>query len=140
VQDVPRSSDIPAPEYYGDKFIYNELTDTYTCPQSNTMTTTGHWYNKKYKNYITRVKHYKTTKCKICPAKHNCTINPDGRLIERSQYAKAVEANSARIKRNKEKYLKRQQIIEHVFGTIKRQWAMIIFCSKAWKKITVSLG
>ncbi len=50
------------------------------------------------------------------------TLNPDGRLIERSQYAKAVEQNSARIKNNKQAYLKRQQIIEHVFGTIKRQW------------------
>ncbi len=42
VQDVPRSSDIPTQEYYGDKFIYNKSDDTYTCPQQNTLTTTGH--------------------------------------------------------------------------------------------------
>ncbi len=122
VQDVPRSSEIPMPAYYGDKFIYNEASDAYTCPERNTMTTTGHWYNKKYKNYITKVKHYKTTKCRTCQAKHLCTINPDGRLIERSQYAKAVEENNHRIKTDKHIYLKRQQIIEHIFGTVKRQW------------------
>ncbi len=155
-QDVPRSSNIPTPEYYGDKFLYNEACDTYSCPDENTLTTTGHWYNKKYERYTTRVKHYKTSACKTCPAKHLCTVNPEGRLIERGQYAKAVEQNNARIKNDKQTYLKRQQIIEHIFGTIKRQWGFdhillkgiaknngefgLIFLSYNFKRIINILG
>ncbi len=33
-----------------------------------------------------------------------------------------METNNHRIKTDKHIYLKRQQIIEHIFGTIKRQW------------------
>ena len=44
------------------------------------------------------------------------------RIIERSQYAEAVEANSARVEGAYNIYQKRQQIIEHIFGTLKRQW------------------
>ncbi len=45
---------------------------------------------------------------------------PTGRVIERSEYTEAVEANSRRIRKHAEIYSARQQIIEHVFGTIKR--------------------
>ena len=45
-QDVPRSSDVPTPEYFGERFLYNEIDDCYTCPQGHTMKTTGHWYTK----------------------------------------------------------------------------------------------
>jgi len=31
-QDAARGSDIPTPEYYGEKFIYNKRNDNYTCP------------------------------------------------------------------------------------------------------------
>jgi hypothetical protein len=69
-----------------------------------------------------------------------CTINPAGRLIERSQYAEAVEANSHRIKTEKHIYLKRQQIIEHVSGTIKRQWGYDHILLKGIEKNNGELG
>jgi transposase len=120
--EVPRSSPIPTPEYYGEQFKYHKSTDTYTCPQGHVMKTTGHWYNKKYEQFVTRVKHYKTPNCKNCPVKPDCTRNPKGRFIERSEHAESVERNNNRVKRNTASYSKRQQIIEHIFGTIKRQW------------------
>jgi hypothetical protein len=42
--------------------------------------------------------------------------------MERSQYAEAVEQNNKRVKLHKEIYFKRQQIVEHPFGTIKQAW------------------
>ena len=39
-----------------------------------------------------------------------------------SQYTETVEANNTRVKKNLNLYSKRQEIIEHVFWTIKRQW------------------
>jgi transposase len=119
---APRNSAIPTNEYYGDKFRYNKQRDTYTCPQGHVLKSNGSWYKRKYEQGVTRVKHYKTAKCKTCPAQIFCTSTPTGRVIERSEYTEAIEANTRRIRKHAEIYSARQQIIEHVFGTIKRQW------------------
>ena len=121
--EVPRGSDIPTADYYGEKFVYDKEADTYTCPQGQTLKTNGNWYNKMYEQFITRVKHYKTTGCTGCPVKDLCTRSERGRLIERSEHAEAVEANASRIDKHYEVYRKRQEIIEHIFGTVKRQWS-----------------
>ena len=140
-QDVPRSSDVPTPEYYGERFIYNETVDCYTCPQGHVMKTTGHWYTKKYrKTSSVQVKHYKTTACKTCPVKQYCTKNPKGRCIERSEYAEAVEANNSRLNKEKSFYQLRQQLCEHPFGTIKRQWGFDHILLKGLKKNNGELG
>ncbi len=51
-----------------------------------------------------------------------CTSRKGGREIDRSQYADAVEENHRRYKDNPQLYRKRQEINEHIFGTIKRKW------------------
>ena len=52
-----------------------------------------------------------------------CTGRADGRReIERSEFADAVDANGKRYRENKNLYRKRQEINEHIFGTIKRKW------------------
>lgn len=53
-----------------------------------------------------------------------CTGRADGgREIDRSEYAQAVEENATRYKNNKDLYRKRQEINEHIFGTIKQKWS-----------------
>ena len=122
VPDPPRNSPIPTPEYYGEKFRYNKTKDTFTCPMGQTLRSNGKWYDRKYEDYITRIKHYKTPKCRSCPALTQCTSNEKGRIMERSEYAEAAEKNTHRVRKSPSIYSARQQIIEHVFGTIKRQW------------------
>ena len=122
VPDPPRNSPIPTPEYYGEKFRYNKRKDTFTCPMGQTLKSNGQWYDRKYDEYITRIKHYKTPKCKTCPVLAQCTSNASGRIMERSEYAEAAEKNTQRVRKQPSIYSARQQIIEHVFGTIKRQW------------------
>ena len=122
-QDAPHSNTVPTPAYYGEQFKYNKQRDTYTCPEGHVLHTNGQWYQKKYHDKSSaRVKHYRTPKCKQCPMRSQCTTNQSGRILERSEYATAVEKNARRIKRSPEIYAARQQIIEHIFGTIKRQW------------------
>ena len=140
VPEIPRKNEIPTENYYGDKFIYNEKKDQYTCPQGNLLNTNGNWYQKKYKKYVTEIKQYKTEACTTCPARSLCTSNPRGRILERSQYAKAMEENSNRIKYDLNKYLLRQQIVEHPFGTIKRQWSMDHILLKGIKKNNGEFG
>lgn len=58
---------------------------------------------------------------------HLCTAKADGRReIERSEYAEAIARNKSTYFNNQELYRKRQEIKEHIFGTIKRQWVTTI--------------
>ena len=112
------------PAFAMQSFEYDEKLDTYTCPAGETMHTNGRWYNKKFKNgrqsYL--VKHYKTKACDGCKLRAECTTSKTGRLIERTEYQQYVNRNNDRVNQDPEYYRQRQQIIEHQFGTLKRQW------------------
>jgi len=111
------------PEYLVTQFIYNSKNDTYTCPQGSILRTQGTWHKKSRERDSYQFKKYRTPDCKTCPVKHLCTGKAQGgREIERSEYAQAVAENAKRYKANKELYRKRQEINEHIFGTIKRKW------------------
>jgi transposase len=141
-------SGIPAKGYRGEDFSYHRKSDSYTCPQGHELTTNGRWYIKKYMSkdgkgeqksaYL--MKHYKTEGCLQCPVLHLCTTNKKGRLMERSQYAEAVEENLRRVAQHKEVYLRRQQIVEHAFGTIKRGWGYGFTLLKGLKKVSADMG
>jgi transposase len=109
-------------DYLVAQFQYNQDTDTYTCPQGETLKTTGSWHKKTTDKDSYEFKKYRTSKCKECPVKFLCTSRAAGREIDRSQYADAVEENNKRYHANAQLYRKRQEINEHIFGTIKRQW------------------
>ena len=104
------------------KFIYNKEEDTYTCPANQVLKTTGRWHKKTRDRDSYEFKKYRTSACKECAVKTLCTSRTGGREIDRSQYADAVEENNQRYRENGQLYRKRQEINEHIFGTIKRQW------------------
>lgn len=111
------------PEYMVTQFKYNKEEDSYTCPQGETLTTKGTWHKKTRERDSYLFKKYRTPKCKTCSVKHLCTgRQKGGREIERSEYAEAVEANNKRYHEHYTIYRKRQEINEHIFGTIKRKW------------------
>lgn len=99
-------------------FEYNKEKDIYTCPAGAILTTNG----KICKKHKHRVKRYNTKSCEGCAQREKCTTNKRGRFIERSIYQEALEENEKRVKANPEYYKLRQQITEHQFGTLKRQW------------------
>ena len=128
---IPRtSSNAPDENYNMDHFTYNELNDTYTCPQHQILTTNGNWYQKSKDRNHYLVNHYKTNACPTCPARELCTKNIKGRVIERSEYAPYIELNKQNIEANPEVYKKRQSIVEHPYGTIKRQWGFYYVITK----------
>jgi hypothetical protein len=112
------------PDYLVSKFIYNKENNTYTCPQGQILTTSGSWHKKTRdgENTSYQFQKYRTSACKTCPLKDQCTSRKGGREIDRSQYADAVEENQKRYQANPQLYRKRQEINEHIFGTIKRKW------------------
>ncbi len=81
-------------------------------------------------------KKYRTTTCKTCAALKLCTAKADGkREIERSQYAEAIELNNKNYKENYALYRKRQELNEHVFGTVKRVWGYYYTNLKGLQKV-----
>jgi len=135
------SSNAPDESYNMSHFIYNESNDTYTCPQQQILTTNGNWYKKsKDRNHYT-VKHYKTNACATCGARSLCTTAGKGRLIERSEYAAYIEINRCNIEANTSTYKKRQSIVEHPYGTIKRQWGFDhIITKRGMKRASADAG
>jgi len=135
------SSNAPDENYNMSHFIYDESNDTYSCPEGQILTTNGSWYKKsKDRNHYT-VKHYKTNACGTCVAKALCTTAGKGRLIERSEYAGYIEINRCNIEANTSTYKKRQSIVEHPYGTIKRQWGFDHIITKKWiKRASADVG
>jgi len=103
-----------------DAFTYNQKNDHFTCPAGELLTTNGTHYRKG--DY--HVKHYKTKpkNCRNCPLRDACTRNKSGKIIERSASQSVLERNRLRIEADPQYYRQRQQITEHQFGTLKRQW------------------
>ena len=132
------SSSKPTPGYRMVDFEYVEQGDYYRCPEGQILQTNGRYYSKGTADY--QVKHYKTKACTDCPARSLCTQNKLGRLIERSQYQGAIDANRKRVEANKTYYRKRQAIIEHPFGTIKRAWGYTYTLLKGKQKVDGELG
>lgn len=135
------SSHAPDWNYDIQHFKYNKEEDFYICPQGKTLTSNGKWYTKDRKASTIDVKHYKTDKCTTCSVFEKCTKNKKGRLLERSGFQQNMDNNAQRIAQNKETYKRRQAIVEHPFGIIKRQWDFYyIMTKKTIKRASADVG
>lgn len=114
-----------------EQFVYDTEKDQYNCPANQALTTNGSTYQKG--NY--KVKHYKTKACKSCHLRNQCTRNKNGRFVERSEHQAVIEANKARVEANPDYYRLRQQITEHQFGTLKRQWGFTFALMKGKEQV-----
>lgn len=122
-------------------FNYNKERDEYICPAGEKLTTNGRWYNKANGKTINKVKHYKTKACLTCNLFEKCTRNKSGRFIERSEHMDLIDANKKRLAENMQTYRKRQAIVEHPFGIIKRQWDFYyIMTKKTMKHAAADVG
>lgn len=117
--------------YNMNEFVYDPKNDTYTCPANEILITNGN-ICKKRKH---KVKRYYTKACVGCKLRVKCTKNKKGRYIERSIYQEALEENEKRVSQNPEYYKLRQQITEHQFGTLKRQWGFTFTLMKGIENV-----
>jgi len=119
IPGIGRGSQAPDPRYNAENFMYDKEKDTYTCPEGQVLSSNQTLY--KARNYT--FKQYKTKACKTCPVRAKCTTSKvNGKIVQRTQYAAHIEANAQRVAENKELYKQRQALVEHPFGTMKRQW------------------
>ncbi len=125
-----------ATAFLSENFNYDKATDSYSCPADAVLTSLGTWHNKKGEANETsyRFKTYRTDACKNCPLKSQCTKLPR-RIIHRSEYQDAVDINNNNIKQNPQYYKRRQAIVEHPFGTIKRHFGFTHTLMKGLQKV-----
>lgn len=106
------SKELPA-EFRSEKFMYNEKTDTYICPKAQELRP----HNKKDAK---RRNYFNKSACGSCAHAEECvTGNRRYRTVTRSQYSKIYEETDRLFAENLELYKRRQQIVEHPFGTVK---------------------
>ena len=109
----PSKSAGRAKEFYSENFIYDKLTDSYTCPHGYILSTSSSKSAKRRK-YVNK------SACKDCLHKDDCIKGrANFRTISRSEYSEIYEETDKRFAENKELYKRRQEIVEHPFGTVK---------------------
>jgi transposase len=135
IPEISSASYAPNADYNVSEFKYDAKEDTYMCPQGHTLATNGNWYKKNHHSKSVMVQHYKTRACKSCSMINFCTKNTRGRgrVIERSEYSRYVEQNRKNIEKYEHFYKRRQAIVEHPYGTIKRQWGFSYILTKKGK-------
>jgi len=128
---IPKvAANAPNKAYNVSNFKYNKTEDYYVCPQYQELHSTGKWHQSKtfkFKRYISK-------SCMTCPVKNECSKAKYGKAIQRSEYQELIDNNKERIQKNKEYYRLRQAIVEHPYGTIKRQWGFNYIMTKKYIK------
>ena len=109
------------------KFVYDEETDTYTCPEGHRLTFETYLKHKNgYKG-----KSYRCTNYKNCPSRFKCSKSSRGRKLSRPLHEPAIAHQRGKqlIEENRQKLKRRKTIVEPVFGIIKqimkfRRWTV----------------
>jgi len=122
-----------------DKFRYDKKQDRYICPKDIVLHRQGKLYKRKdgvpFKRYVG---HW--TDCKHCPWVDVC-VSPGsqnakrGRMLNRNIYEDYMDINDNEVSSRKNEYKRRQAIVEHPFGTIKRQWGFNHTLLKGLEKV-----
>jgi transposase len=117
-------------------FIYNKEADTYTCPGGQNLK----FMRMKKERNGKEVKLYANySACAKCEHRAKCT-KAKYRYFTRALNQDALDVIDQRLKENKALYRKRQQIVEHPFGTIKSGWGYRQFLTRGKGKVDAETG
>jgi hypothetical protein len=95
-------------------FTYERQGDVYVCPKGKVLRTNTTWYHhsiyRKGNERSYRFRRFTKPACNFCESRNLCTYGKNGRYIDRSEFADAIEANAQRVNANPDYYRRRQQI------------------------------
>ncbi len=119
------------PEFSKEHFVYDQEQDIYICPAKQKL-----FPGRLRKGDETKYRDYKNFRaCKKCELKERCTRSSKGRSISRNLDQAVLDEVDARTQANRDLYQKRQMIVEHPFGTVKRTWGYSYFLTKGLKSV-----
>jgi len=113
-----------------DDFRYDAIDDAYTCPNGAVLTFR---FQTTEKGRETR--YYATNACGVCPIKARCTENKRGRRLTRWVDEHILEEMEQRVQTRPEILRQRKELVEHVFGTMKRHMQHGYFLLKTLAKV-----
>ena len=121
-------------DFHNDKFTYNDKEDAYTCPTGMIL----HPHNKKT---APRRNYYNKTACSNCEYRDICVRGERGfRAVTRGRYATIYEETDKRTRENMDIYRRRQQIVEHPFGTVKHTMYGYYFLLRTRRKVRTEVA
>lgn len=125
---------VPTPEFEKEKFKYDTEKDTFTCPKGN-VSKNRRRAGKGYSG-LNRVT-YTFEGCQTCCSREQCTTSSQGRSIcvpeqikEFIEYRKRVHSETGR-----RLIQKRKELVEHPFGTLKRNMGYSYFMQRGYKAV-----
>lgn len=133
-----------SPEFYKDHFHYDPSTDTIVCPAGHRMhpgSTLQYLRNRRTEPTVLKI--YRTNDCFSCPHHMTrCTLNPQGRSIQRAEHETVLEAMSARMRTGAGRWVLvlRKALVEHPFGTIKRGLDQGYLLLRGTRKVRGEMG
>ena len=129
------------------RFSYDAESNEYTCPSNERLSYQATYKRRKGGKDVGQFDRYniKYTVCIKCPYFKDCLTpsqqkNSQGRTIDRCVYESSWEKNNEQITTRRAEYKKRQAIVEHPFGTIKRQWGMYYTLMKTKPKVETEVS
>ena len=105
--------------YHKAHFISRPETDAYLCPEGETLSSKDSFIHEN--GYALRRYQAPAAACRACPAFGRCTTSGRGRSIRVSEYEPLLQRHNARMATSsaKERYRRRQVLIEPPFGILK---------------------
>jgi transposase len=105
-------------EFSRERFVYDREKDCYVCPRENRL---GYMREQKHSNGKVYRVYANYGACGKCPTRAACTERKYRDML-RSPYQNTLDVVDERTRKHKGLYRKRQEIVEHVFGTVKAVW------------------
>ena len=133
--NVSKKIDVPKPEFYGNKFEYDAERDVYICPNGSLLT-----YRNTAEIHDKMMRLYKSKDCLRCEFMDRCTRNKKGRIIYRWEHEKILEEMRKRVGDNKDLIKKRQWLVEHPFGTMKRTFDQGYMLMRGLEKVGAEIS
>ncbi|MGL5643037.1 MAG: IS1182 family transposase [Paraclostridium sp.] len=115
--------------YFHNKFKYQKEDNIYICPEGQKLyciTIKENTKQKKYRN---------TEACLNCKNKSKCNSSKDGKVLMRDEFSELSDIIVKRVEDNKELYRERQCLVEHPFGTLKRNMNFSYLLLRNFEKV-----
>ena len=126
---------VPGEGFEVKDFIYNKEKDRFICPEGKELKKTHKRASKERSGR--EVFEYQCYDCDWCKSKKYCTNNKKGRSIKISVNKEVIDSFKDRMQEpeNKKLLSRRKEIVEHPFGTIKRNLGFTYFMQKGLEKV-----
>jgi hypothetical protein len=115
--------------YPRELFRYDETQDFYECPAGKRLRFRTLDKDKQLRCYWTEA-------CRCCPLKSQCTSGKGPRKIKRPVAQAAAERMCQRVAQKPELLAVRKELVEHLFGSIKRWMNQDHFLMRGQEKVT----